>query len=56
MAAMLFRRRLEHEGYLVDIAVDGEDGLRQCGERRYDLIALDYQYARSWTGSAFCAS
>lgn len=42
MAAMLFRRRLEHEGYQVDIAVDGEDGLRQCALAPYDLIALDY--------------
>lgn len=42
MAALLFRRRMEHEGYLVEIAVDGEDGLRQCALASYDLIALDY--------------
>jgi signal transduction histidine kinase/DNA-binding response OmpR family regulator len=42
MAAMLFRRRLEHEGYAVDIALDGEEGLAMCAEVDYDLIALDY--------------
>jgi signal transduction histidine kinase/DNA-binding response OmpR family regulator len=42
MAAMLFRRRLEHEGYAVDIAPDGEMGLSMCAEQDYDLIALDY--------------
>lgn len=42
MAALLFRRRLEHEGYHVDVAVDGEEGLLQCAAQPYDLIALDY--------------
>jgi K+-sensing histidine kinase KdpD len=42
MAAMLFRRRMEHEGYEVDVAVDGESGLLRCAEQSYDLIALDY--------------
>ena len=42
MAAMLFRRRLEHEGYAVDIALDGEMGLAMCAGLDYDLIALDY--------------
>jgi signal transduction histidine kinase/DNA-binding response OmpR family regulator len=42
MAAVLFRRRLEHEGYAVDIAGDGELGLAMCGTHDYDLIALDY--------------
>jgi signal transduction histidine kinase len=42
MAALLFRRRLEHEGYAVDVAVDGEMGLAMCTQVNYDLIALDY--------------
>lgn len=42
MAAMLFRRRLEHEGYRVEIASDGETGLAQSAAVEYDLIALDY--------------
>ena len=33
MAALLFRRRLEHEGYAVDIAVDGEMGLAMLAGR-----------------------
>jgi signal transduction histidine kinase/DNA-binding response OmpR family regulator len=41
-AAMLFRHRLEREGYNVEIAPDGEAGLALCAEREYDLIALDY--------------
>lgn len=41
-AALLFRRRLERDGYIVDIAGDGEAGLSLSAERDYDLIALDY--------------
>jgi len=41
-AALLFRRRLEREGYTVDIAADGETGLAMLADRPYDLIALDY--------------
>ncbi len=42
MAAVLFQRRLAHEGYVVDIAADGEAGLVQSALEVYDLIALDY--------------
>jgi K+-sensing histidine kinase KdpD len=41
-AAMLFQRRLEHVGYFVEIASDGEIGLEVCARNEYDLIALDY--------------
>ena len=34
-------RRLEVSGYEVDLAFDGEDGLRRARTQRYDLIVLD---------------
>ncbi|HEY6192931.1 MAG TPA: response regulator [Bacteroidota bacterium] len=34
-------RRLEEEGYAVDIANDGEAGFRMASSGRYDLIILD---------------
>jgi two-component system OmpR family response regulator len=40
MAALL-RRSLQEEGYRVDIAGDGDGGLRQAGEENYDAILLD---------------
>jgi CheY-like chemotaxis protein len=39
--AMMYRRRLEHAGHKVDIAADGEDGLRQVRAQEYDLVFLD---------------
>ncbi len=39
--AEALRRGLEEEGYLVEIASDGEVGLRLGSERRYDLLILD---------------
>lgn len=39
--ADLVRRGLEHEGYTVDVAVDGTDGLWLAGEGSYGLIVLD---------------
>jgi two-component system copper resistance phosphate regulon response regulator CusR len=32
---------LTEEGFVVDSAADGEEGLTQAGEREYDLIVLD---------------
>ena len=43
VAAELFKTRMEKDGYLVDLAHTGQDGIRRFGERRYDLVALDYQ-------------
>jgi len=40
MAALL-RRGLEEDGYAVDVAADGIQGLWQAGEYDYDAIVLD---------------
>ena len=39
--ATAVRRGLEAEGYTVDVAVDGDDGLWRATEAPYDLIVLD---------------
>ncbi|MCS6817841.1 MAG: response regulator transcription factor [Blastocatellia bacterium] len=39
--AEALRRGLEEEGYIVQIAADGDEGLRLGSEREYDLIILD---------------
>ncbi|GBC77095.1 Transcriptional activator protein CzcR [bacterium HR08] len=39
--AEALRRGLEEEGHLVEVASDGEVGLRLGSERRYDLLILD---------------
>ena len=39
--ATAVRRGLEAEGYTVDVAVDGDDGLWRATEVPYDLIVLD---------------
>jgi CheY-like chemotaxis protein len=39
--AHMYRRRLEHAGYKVDVAADGEDGLRHVRAQDYDLVFLD---------------
>ena len=41
-AARLFQIKLGNEGYSVDIARDGGEGVNMAGKRRYDLIAIDY--------------
>ncbi|HET9690895.1 MAG TPA: response regulator, partial [Acidimicrobiales bacterium] len=40
MAAAL-KRGLEAEGFAVDVAVDGEEGLSMARDREYDAIVLD---------------
>jgi two-component system OmpR family response regulator len=39
--ADLLRRALEHEGYAVDVARNGEDGLWSASENTYDALVLD---------------
>lgn len=39
--ALAIRRGLEQEGFAVDVAFDGSDGLWQATENRYDAIVLD---------------
>lgn len=36
-----FRETLEQEGFAVDVATSGKDGLQKVRENRYDLILLD---------------
>ena len=33
---------LEYEGYKVDVANDGEEGIRRFVEREFDLVVVDY--------------
>ena len=37
----ILKRRLEKEGYKVEIAADGQEGLLQLGRKDFDLIFLD---------------
>src|SRR3989475_12499925 len=39
--ARAIRRGLEHEGYAVDVAGEGEDALYRAGEYDYDALILD---------------
>lgn len=41
-AARLFQIKLGNEGYLVDVARDGGEGIVMANTNRYDLIAIDY--------------
>jgi len=43
IAANLFKARMERDGYVVDLAHSGADGISRLGEAHYDLVALDYQ-------------
>ncbi|MFQ5901168.1 MAG: response regulator transcription factor [Thermodesulfobacteriota bacterium] len=38
---IMIKMRLEAEGFSVDIAETGEDGVKKVGENRYDLILTD---------------
>lgn len=44
---------LESQGYLVDVAIDGVDGLDKINQVRYDLIVSDIQMPRM-DGFEFC--
>lgn len=37
----MYARVLEHDGYDVDFAYDGADGLQKASHKHYDLILLD---------------
>ena len=52
--ARAVRRGLEQEGYAVDLAPDGEEGLALGTERDYDAIVLDVLLPRR-DGFAVCA-
>lgn len=39
--ARFLELELDHEGYLVDLAHDGREGLARVQEKKYDLILLD---------------
>src|SRR5437588_9378383 len=39
--ARALRRGLEHEGYAVDVAADGEEAVFQGTENEYDAVVLD---------------
>lgn len=39
--ARLTQKRLEREGYQVDIATDGEEGVKMYNEGRYDVMLVD---------------
>lgn len=40
--ARLLQKRLERQGYNIDIAASGEDGLVFLSRKQYDLLLLDY--------------
>ena len=39
--AMMVKAKLESEGYMVDVAYTGEDGLEQVKQQKPDLVVLD---------------
>lgn len=44
--AQMLRETLEAEGYLVSLACDGQDGIRQIRDSRFDLILTDLKLPR----------
>ncbi|MCS6827424.1 MAG: response regulator [Caldilinea sp.] len=40
--AHLFKQRMEQEGFVVDLALNGADGVALLEQRPYDLVVLDY--------------
>ncbi len=53
--AATVRRGLEQEGYAVDVALDGTDGLWMATEQEYDVIVLDVMLP-GINGYRLCAS
>jgi len=45
--ARFIQQGLEEEHYTVDVANDGEQGLRMAGDQHYDLIVLDVMLPRT---------
>lgn len=45
--AMSLKRGLEADGFAVDVALDGTDGLWMATEHDYDTIVLDNHVART---------
>jgi signal transduction histidine kinase/DNA-binding response OmpR family regulator len=43
VSATLFKQRMEKQGFLVDLAYTGTEGLGLLNRQRYDLVVLDYQ-------------
>ena len=41
--ATFIQRGLEEEGYAVDVAYDGRDGLKRACEDEYDLLVLEVE-------------
>lgn len=41
--ARLFKKRMERNGYFVDLAYDGEEGLNKWDPAQYDVLVLDYK-------------
>ena len=39
-----YRKLLESQNYLVDLAVDAEDGFQKVQDNQYDLAIIDYFY------------
>ncbi len=53
--ARVVRRGLEAEGFLVDVVLDGVEGLHRAGERAYDAILLDVMLPKL-NGYAVCTA
>ena len=41
--ARLFQKRLQRNGYMVDLAADGREGLERYQAGSYDILAVDYK-------------
>ncbi len=52
----LLRRGLGEEGYAVDIAASGDDGLWMATENDYDAVVLAWTATRCAGGCAACSA